>query len=116
MGRNGSGELGDANWSSNWNAGNTAFPTFGRSIIEPSLAWLLQPLTVQTFLDEIWGATHHHVKRCCVGYFDGLLPGSSAIDELLKLYRHEPSGVRLVRGNDQKSVPTAIDSSMAAST
>jgi ribosomal protein L16 Arg81 hydroxylase len=107
MGRNGSGELGDANWSSNWNAGNTAFPTFGRSIIEPSLAWLLQPLTVQTFLDEIWGATQHHVKRCCVGYFDGLLPGSSAIDELLKLYRHEPSAVRLVRGNDQKMGPNS---------
>ncbi|SPM39062.1 cupin superfamily protein [Mycobacterium numidiamassiliense] len=86
---------------------NTAFPAFGRSIIEPSLAWLLQPLTVQTFLDEIWGATQHHVKRCCAGYFDGLLPGSSGIDELVNLFRHEPSAVRLVRGNDQKMGPNS---------
>jgi ribosomal protein L16 Arg81 hydroxylase len=86
---------------------NTAFPAFGRSIIEPSLAWLLQPLTVQTFLDEIWGATQHHVKRCCAGYFDGLLPGSSGIDELVNLFRDEPSAVRLVRGNDQKMGPNS---------
>jgi hypothetical protein len=62
---------------------------------------------VQTFLDEIWGATQHHVKRCCAGYFDGLLPGSPAIDELLKLYVNEPSAVRLVRGNDQKLGPNS---------
>jgi hypothetical protein len=70
---------------------------------------------VQTFLDEIWGATQHHVKRCCVGYFDGLLPGSSAIEELLTLFRREPSAVRLVRGNDQKIGPNSyrlIDGSL----
>jgi hypothetical protein len=38
-----------------------------------SLAWLLQPLTVDTFLNEIWGADHYHLKRNCPGYFDGLL-------------------------------------------
>jgi Cupin superfamily protein len=104
-----------ANCSSNWNASNTAFPIFGRSIIEPSLAWLLQPLTVETFLDEIWEATQHHVKRCCAGYFDGLLPGAPAIDELVKLYRQEPSAVRLVRGNDEKLGPNSyrlIDGSL----
>ncbi|BAX94560.1 hypothetical protein MSG_04445 [Mycobacterium shigaense] len=40
-----------------------------------------------------------------MGYFDGLLPGSSAIEELLESYRHEPSGVRLVRGRDVKVGP-----------
>ena len=36
------------------------------------------------------------------GSFDALLPGPSAIDELLELFRHEPSAVRLVRGKDKK--------------
>jgi ribosomal protein L16 Arg81 hydroxylase len=71
--------------------------------IEPSLAWLLQPLEVETFLNEIWGATHYHVKRCCADYFDSLLPAPSAIDELLELYRREPSTVHLLRGEDRKS-------------
>ena len=30
---------------------------------EVSLAWLLEPLSVETFLDEIWGKDHHHIKR-----------------------------------------------------
>ena len=29
---------------------------------EFSLAWLLQPLSVEAFLDEIWAETHHHIK------------------------------------------------------
>src|ERR1700728_4661665 len=77
--------------------------TFGRSTIEPSLAWLLQPVTVQTFLDEIWGTKHHHVKRCCAGYFDSLLQSSSAIEQLLERYRREPSALRLVRGKDRRT-------------
>ncbi len=75
----------------------------GRSTIEPSLAWLLAPLTVETFLDKIWTATHYHVKRHSVSYFDGLLHAPSAVDELLELFRREPSAVRLARGNDKKS-------------
>jgi hypothetical protein len=71
--------------------------------IEPSLAWLLQPLAVETFLDEIWGATHYHVKRCRAGYFDSLLQASSAVEELLELFRREPSTVHLMRGNDWKA-------------
>jgi hypothetical protein len=67
-----------------------------------SLAWLLQPLSVTTFLDDIWGTTHHLVKRCSPGYFDALLPGPSTVDALLDLFRHEPSAVRLARGNDKK--------------
>jgi Cupin superfamily protein len=77
----------------------------GRVTIEPSLAWLLQPVAVETFLDEIWAETHYHVKRCCAGYFDSLLPGSSTVEELLELFRREPSAVRLVRGKDRKSGP-----------
>ena len=70
--------------------------------VEFSLARLLQPLSVETFLDDIWAATHHHIKRGCPGYFDGLLPGPSTIDELLELFRREPSAVRLVKGRDKK--------------
>ena len=70
--------------------------------VEFSLAWLLQPLSVETFIDDIWSHDHYHVKRGCPGYFDGLLPGPSAVDELLELFRREPAAVRLVRGRDKK--------------
>lgn len=69
---------------------------------EFSLAGLLAPLSVETFLDEIWDVDHHHVKRCRPGFFDALLPGPSAVDELLELFRREPSAVRLVRGREKK--------------
>lgn len=71
-------------------------------IVDFSLAWLLAPLTVQTFLDEIWGATHFHVKRGCAGYFDGLLCGSSAAEQLLEHVRPAASAVRLVRGGEDR--------------
>jgi ribosomal protein L16 Arg81 hydroxylase len=74
----------------------------GRFNIEPSLAWLLAPLTVETFLDKIWTATHYHIRRHCVGYFDSLLHGPSAVEELLELFRRQPSAVRLMRGDDRK--------------
>jgi hypothetical protein len=69
---------------------------------EFSLAWLLQPLSVETFVDDIWAQDHYHVKRGRPGYFDGLLPGPSAVDELLELFRREPAAVRLVKGRDKK--------------
>ena len=69
---------------------------------ELSLAWLLEPLSVETFIDEIWAADHCHIKRDRPGYFDGLLPGPSTVDDLLELFRGDPSGVRLVRGKDKK--------------
>jgi bifunctional lysine-specific demethylase and histidyl-hydroxylase NO66 len=69
---------------------------------ESSLAWLLHPLPVETFLDEIWGATHYHVSLNCPGYFDRLLDGSASVDELLGLFRPDLSLVRLVRENDKK--------------
>lgn len=75
----------------------------GRATIEPSLAWLLQPLAVETFLDEIWAETHYHVKRNCPGYFNSLLSGPLAVDELLESFRTEPSSVRLIREHDKKS-------------
>ncbi|OBB90274.1 cupin domain-containing protein [Mycobacterium sp. 852002-40037_SCH5390672] len=76
---------------------------FGELTIEPSLGWLLQPLTVETFLDEIWAKTHYHVKRCRPGYFDTLLSGPPVLDELLKLFHREPSALRLVREKDKKA-------------
>jgi bifunctional lysine-specific demethylase and histidyl-hydroxylase NO66 len=70
--------------------------------VELSLAWLLQPLTVETFINEIWGATHHHVSRNCPRYFDSLLDGSASVDELVGLFRPDLSLVSLVRENDKK--------------
>jgi len=80
---------------------------FRPATAESSLAWLLQPLAVQTFLDEIWGATHYHVKRHRAGYFDSLLSGPSAVEELLECFRRDPSAeVRLARGNEKKGPDT----------
>jgi ribosomal protein L16 Arg81 hydroxylase len=73
-----------------------------RVAIEPSLAWLLQPLAVQTFLDEIWAKTHYHVDRCRADHFDRLFGGTSAFDELLEISSREPSAARLVREKDKK--------------
>jgi lysine-specific demethylase/histidyl-hydroxylase NO66 len=70
--------------------------------LEFSLAWLLHPLTVESFLNEIWGTTHYHVSRNCPGYFDGLLGGSASVDELLGFFRPDLSLVRLVREQDKK--------------
>jgi lysine-specific demethylase/histidyl-hydroxylase NO66 len=67
-----------------------------------SLAWLLQPLTVETFLSEIWGAAHYHVSRNSAEYFNSLLDGSSSVDELVGLFRPDLSLARLVRANDKK--------------
>jgi len=78
----------------------------GGVIVESSLAWLLSPLPVQTFLDDIWGATRYHVKRDCPGYFDGLLPGPPVVDGLLDHLRAEPSVLRLVKGEQNRDPAT----------
>jgi bifunctional lysine-specific demethylase and histidyl-hydroxylase NO66 len=69
---------------------------------ESSLGWLLAPLTVETFLTEIWGRSHYHVSRNCPEYFDTLFDGSASVDQLLGLFRPDLSLVRLVRENDKK--------------
>ena len=69
---------------------------------ESSLGWLLAPLTVETFLTEIWGQSHYHVSRNCPEYFDTLFDGSASVDQLLGLFRPDLSLVRLVRENDKK--------------
>ncbi|HEX5404897.1 MAG TPA: cupin domain-containing protein [Pseudonocardiaceae bacterium] len=69
---------------------------------ESSLAWLLEPLTVQSFFEDVWGATHYHIKRGAPGYFDRLLPGPSAAEELLEHARPEPAAVRLVKGDEHR--------------
>src|ERR1700730_4326448 len=80
--------------------------------VEFSLAWLLEPLPVETFLDEIWGATHYHVKRGCAGYFDRLLHGPSAAEALLESYRREPSAVGLVQGEEKHGSDRLADGSL----
>ncbi|MGV0731624.1 JmjC domain-containing protein [Mycolicibacter sinensis] len=74
--------------------GYGVFPGF-----EFPLAWLLAPVTVQTFLDELWGAALHHIGRDRADYFDGL-SGLATAGQLLESLRTEPSAVRLVRGAD----------------
>ncbi|BBX44480.1 hypothetical protein GCM10009641_54600 [Mycobacterium cookii] len=69
---------------------------------ELSLGWLLAPLTVDTFLEDVWGTTHYHVKRDSPGYFDSLLDGSASIDELVGLLRPDLSLFGMVRGDDKK--------------
>ncbi|MEO6793045.1 MAG: cupin domain-containing protein [Mycobacterium sp.] len=64
------------------------------------LAWLLTPVTVQTFLDELWGAAPHHISRGRTDYFERLLAGPAVAEQLLEALRTEPSAVRLVRGAD----------------
>src|ERR1700753_1052160 len=71
-----------------------------RANAELSLAWLLEPLSVETFLDEIWGKDHHHITSA--RSFDALLPGPATVAGLLELFRHEPAALRLVRGKDKK--------------
>lgn len=71
--------------------------------IEPSLAWLIAPLETEAFLEKIWATRHYHVKRQAAGYFDSLLHGPSALDELLTLFGEDPTAVRLVRGKDKRS-------------
>jgi ribosomal protein L16 Arg81 hydroxylase len=77
-----------------------------------SLAWLLHPLAVETFLDEIWAATHYHVKRGSPSYFDSLLDGSAAVEQLFESYRREPSAVRLVQGEDKHGSDRLADGSL----
>ncbi len=69
---------------------------------ELSLAWLLEPLCVENFLDEIWGRHHHHFTRACADYFDALVPAPTTLDGMLESVRHEPSAVRMVREHDKK--------------
>ncbi|WP_233424768.1 cupin domain-containing protein [Mycolicibacter heraklionensis] len=64
------------------------------------LGWLLAPVTVQYFLDELWGAAPHHIQRGRTDYFERLLAGPSAAEDLLAALGTEPSAVRLVRGAD----------------
>ena len=58
---------------------------------------------METFLEKVWTVTPYHVPRLAAGHFDGLLNGPSAVDELLRLFGHEPTAVRMMRGKDKKS-------------
>ena len=65
---------------------------------EATLAWLLAPIGVERFLDEMWGATHHHLRRGRPDYFADLF-GSAKVEEFLDVVRPPPAVVRLVRGD-----------------
>ncbi|MFF4413580.1 cupin domain-containing protein [Streptosporangium sp. NPDC001559] len=70
--------------------------------VEFTLAQLLQPLTVETFLQKVWGVTHYHVERDREDYFDSLF-GPAAVEDVLEIVRPEPSTVTVVRENDRRS-------------
>ncbi|MFD1545973.1 cupin domain-containing protein [Nonomuraea guangzhouensis] len=70
--------------------------------VEFTLAQLLQPLTVETFLQKVWGVTHYHVERGREDYFAGLF-GPAAVEDVLEIVRPEPSGVVVVREDDHRS-------------
>jgi lysine-specific demethylase/histidyl-hydroxylase NO66 len=67
-----------------------------------SLAWLLDPLTVDDFLGEIWGTTHHHVSRDRPDYLDSLGEDADSVDDLLALFRPHLSLISLVRESERK--------------
>jgi bifunctional lysine-specific demethylase and histidyl-hydroxylase NO66 len=67
-----------------------------------SLAWLLDPLTVDDFLGEIWGNTHHHVSRDRPDYLDSLREDADSVDDLLALFRPHLSLISLVRESERK--------------
>ncbi|WP_049565487.1 cupin domain-containing protein [Nonomuraea sp. SBT364] len=70
--------------------------------VEYSLAHLLQPLTVETFLEKVWGLTHYHVERGRQDYFGGLF-GAAAVEDVLEIVRPEPSAVTVVREDEHRS-------------
>ncbi|MFC9767995.1 cupin domain-containing protein [Rhodococcus jostii] len=72
---------------------------------EYSLSWLLHPLTVDRFLDEIWATKHHVVQRHCPSYFDELF-GAAEVEEFLEYVRPEQSAMRLVRMADKQDPET----------
>ena len=69
---------------------------------EFSLAWLLHPISVETFLAEIWAKTHYHVARHCADYFETVLPGPSLTEDLVAAFCQESSALRLMRETDKK--------------
>jgi cupin superfamily protein len=50
-----------------------------------------------------YGGQRTTTSSAAGGYFDSLLPASSAIEELLELFRRESSTVHLMRGKDRKT-------------
>ncbi|HSF22996.1 MAG TPA: cupin domain-containing protein [Blastocatellia bacterium] len=76
-----------------------------------SLTWLLDPLSVDTFLDDIWAKTHYLVKRRCPDYFAHLF-GVAAVEDFLEYVRPEPPAVRLVRRNENLASVRLADGSI----
>ncbi len=72
---------------------------------ETSLAWLLQPLSIDTFLTEIWATREYVVKRHRSDYFTGLIDAAT-IEAHLEYGRPERSAVRLIRRDDKREPDT----------
>lgn len=65
-----------------------------------SLAWLLRPLSVETFLTQIWANREYLVQRNHPDYFTGLIDAAT-IEEHLEYGRPDRSGVRLIKSDDK---------------
>lgn len=70
-------------------------------IREVSLGWLLQPLSVEKFLTQIWATREYVVKRNRPDYFTGLIDAAT-IEQHLEYGRPERSAVRLIKRADKR--------------
>lgn len=61
-----------------------------------SLSWLLDPVTVERFIDEAWAKSHLLIRRDDRDYFHDLFSAAAA-EDFLEYSRPEESAVRLVR-------------------
>jgi len=65
-----------------------------------SLAWLLWPLSVETFLSGTWEKCEYLLKRNRPDYFTGLIDAAT-IEEHLEFGRPDRSAVRLIKRDDK---------------
>lgn len=75
----------------------TRAPVPGSTVAYPSLAWLLDPLPVDTFLREYWGKKPLHISRDQPGYYSFLF-SLAALDEFIG---HSPTNeeIRMAKDN-----------------
>jgi lysine-specific demethylase/histidyl-hydroxylase NO66 len=68
-----------------------------------TLQWLLDPVTPDSFLAEVWAKDHLRISRGNTDYFSALLT-PEAIEQFICFGRPEAGVVRLVRGADKKGL------------
>ena len=85
------------------NRAGAARPRYGVPVFAASpLAWLLDPLPVAAFYDDVYAVRPHHVHRGDPDYFAALPSGPGAVEVLLAALTPDPSGVHAVRGPEHR--------------